>query len=238
MKVPDQVTEPVRGDSPQGSSSQVCTDLGSHGFEEIRTLMRKCLLSILAVVPAALMPLAAAGQIAPDRGARPEATEPTYKYQVYAGVGYTSLNQVNQSRYGLIGTNVAVTRNFGRFFGVTADGAFYSTSAGSGNPGKPTVDLVLFGPELHAPLYGHVNIFVRALLGGAHTGGEGQTPDISFAGGAGMGLEYVLTKRFVLRVSGDDIASSFSPTNNSPLLGYSPHMRRNSRASIGVAYRF
>ena len=201
-------------------------------------MKRKWLLSILAVVPAALMPLAAAGQIAPDRGARPEPTEPTYKYQVYAGAGYTSLNQVNQSRYGLIGTNIAVTRNFGRYFGVTADGAFYNTSVGSGNPGKPVVDLVLFGPEFHAPLYGHINIFARVLLGGAHSGGESQTPNISFAGGAGMGLEYGLSKHFALRASGDSIASAFSPINNSPLLGYSPHTRSNARASFGVAYRF
>jgi hypothetical protein len=201
-------------------------------------LKRKWLVSILAVVPAALMPLVSAGQIAPDRGARPEPTEPTYKYQVYAGPAYTSLNQVNQSRYGLIGANIAVTRNFGRYFGLTADGAFYSTSAGSGNPGSPTVDMVLFGPEFHAPLYGHVNIFARVLIGGEHTGGEHQTPNISFAGGAGMGLEYVLSKHLALRASGDDIASSFSPINNSAILGYSPHMRRNSRAGIGVAYRF
>jgi hypothetical protein len=201
-------------------------------------LKRKWLVSILAVVPAALMPLAATGQIAPDRGTRPDRPEPTYKYQVYAGFGYTSLNQVNQSRYGLEGVNIAVTRNWGRFFGLTADGGFYSHSVASGNPGKPSVDMVLFGPELHAPLYDRLNIFARALLGGEHTGGESQTPKVSFAGGAGVGLEYVLTQRFVLRLSGDDIASSFSVTGNSPALGNSPHLRRNSRASFGVAYRF
>jgi hypothetical protein len=184
------------------------------------------------------MPLAATGQIAPDRGTRVEPVQPTYKYFVFAGAGYTSLNQVNQSRYGLIGVNLEVQRNFGRFFGITADGAFYSTSAGSGNPGKPVVDLVLFGPELHAPIFGHVNIFARALLGGAHSGGESQTPNISFAGGAGMGLEYDLSKRLALRAFGDDIASSFSVTGNTPALGYSPHLRRNSRASLGVVYRF
>ncbi len=200
--------------------------------------MRKWFVSILAVIPAALMPLAATSQIAPDRAPRPEPTGPTYHYQVYAGVGYTSLNQVNQSRYGLLGANLAVTRDFGRYFGITADGAFYNHSVGSGNPGNPSVDVVLFGPELHAPLFGRTSAFVRALLGGEHTGGEGQTPKISFAGGAGIGLEYSLSSRLALRISGDDIASSFSITNNTAQLGNSPHMRRNSRATVGVAYRF
>ena len=182
------------------------------------------------------MPLAATSQIAPDRAPRPEPTGPTYHYQVYAGFSYTSLNQVNQSRYGLMGANIDVTRDFGRYFGITADGAFYNHSAGSGNPGSPSVDMVLFGPELHAALFGRTSVFVHALLGGEHTGGEGETPKISFAGGAGIGLDYALKSRWSLRISGDDIASAFSVTNNTT--GNSPHMRRNSRAGIGVAYRF
>ncbi len=201
-------------------------------------MKRKWLISTLALVPAALMPLAAMGQVAPDRGARPERTESAFKYQVYAGFGYTSLNQVNQSRYGLIGVNIAASRNFGRYFALTADGADYPTSYATGNPGNPSVDMVLFGPELHAPLYGRVNGFFRGLLGGEHTGGEGQTPRVSFAGGLGAGLEYVLSPHLAIRASGDDILSSFSVANNSPQLGNSPHMRANSRATIGVAYRF
>jgi hypothetical protein len=183
------------------------------------------------------MPLAAISQVAPDRP-RTERAEPTYKYDVLVGFGYTSLNQVNQSRYGLEGVNIAVTRDWGRYFGLTADGAYYGWSYASGNPGKPTVNLILGGPVLHAPLYGKVNGFVRALLGGEHTGGENMTPSVSFAGGMGAGLDYVLSPHMVIRASGDDIASSFSVTNNSPQLGYSPHRRWNGRASIGVAYRF
>lgn len=201
-------------------------------------MKRKWFVSILAVIPAALMPLAATSQIAPDRAPRPEPTGPTYNYQVYAGVGYTSLNQVNQSRYGLLGANIAVTRDWGRYFGITADGAFYNHSVASGNPGSPSVDMVLFGPEIHAPLFGRTSVFVRGLLGGAHTGGEGETPKISFAGGAGIGLEYTMSSRWAIRASGDDIASAFSVTNSTGGTGNSPHMRRNSRASIGVAYRF
>lgn len=197
----------------------------------------KGLVLIFALVIAAMMPLAAAAQVAPDRAPRPVADR-TYKYLVYAGVAYTSLNQVNQSRYGLIGGNLEVSREFGRFFAVTADGAFFSTSVGKGNPGTPTVDQVLFGPEVHGNIFEKWTIFARGLLGGEHTGGEGKTPNISFAGGAGAGVEYAFSPRWVIRASGDDIAASFSVNNNTSASSYSPHMTRNARASIGIGYRF
>jgi hypothetical protein len=200
-------------------------------------LKSKWLVSVLALVAAALLPIAAAAQVAPDRAPRAEADR-TYKYLFYAGAGYTSLNQVNQSRYGLIGADLEVSRELGRFFAITADGAFYSTSVGSGNPGKPTVDQVLFGPEVHGVVFDRWSVFLRALIGGEHSGGEHQTPNISFAGGAGGGVEYALTPRIVLRLSGDDIASAFSPINNTSALGYSAHTTRNSRASLGIGYRF
>jgi len=195
------------------------------------------LVSMIALVPGVMMPWAAAGQVAPDRAPRQESDHP-YKYLVYAGAAYTSLNQVNQSRYGLIGADLEVSREFGRFFPITADGSFYSQSVGTGNPGKPTVDAVLFGPELHGTIFERWTIFARALLGGEHTGGEGQTPNISFAGGGGGGVEYQVKPRWVIRLSGDDIAASFSVNNNTTALSYSPHTTRSSRASIGIGYRF
>lgn len=201
-------------------------------------MKRKWYVSILAVIPAVLMPLAAPAQVAPDRGTPADRPEPSYKYEAFAGFGYTSLNQVNQSRYGLLGAELSITRDFGRYFGITADGAFYPHSLESGNPGNPSVDAVLFGPVLHAPLYGRVSGLVRGLIGGEHTGGESETPRISFAGGVGAGLEYQLSPRLALRAVGDDIASSFSVTGNSPGNSYSPHLRRNSRASFGVVYHF
>ena len=209
-----------------------------HRDEEIRTLKRKWLFSLLALIPAMLMPLAAIGQVAPDRGTRPDRPEPQFKNEAYVGMGYTSLNQVNQSRYGLTGVNIAYTRDFGRYFGVTGDGAYYFGAFRSGNPGDPRVWLLLAGPELHAPLFSRLNGFVRGFLGAAHTGGTGQTPDVSFAGGVGGGLEWVLNPRFTIRASSDNIASAFSVTNNTPQLGYSPHTRWNPRASVGVVYRF
>jgi hypothetical protein len=203
-------------------------------IEENYALKSKWLFFVLA----SLLPVAAAAQIAPERPAAADNPDAGLKWKAYAGFGYTSLNQVNQSRYGLIGVNVAVSRDLGRFFAVTADGAFYPTSYASGNPGNPSVDMVLFGPEVHGPIFERWSIFGRVLLGGEHTGGTGQTPDISFAGGLGGGLEYKWSRHILVRVSGDDIASSFSLTNNSSQLGYSPHRLWNSRGGIGVAYRF
>ena len=197
----------------------------------------KFLLSVLALVSAGFMPLAATSQIAHDRGAAPaERAEPTYKYEVFAGYGYTSINQVNQSRYGLQGVNGSVSRFFGKYFGVTADGAYYQFPIATGNPGKPTVDLFLAGPVLHANLYGKTDLFVHALLGGAHTGGVSAVPNISFAGGAGGGLDYKLNPRFSIRAAGDNIASSFVEDPNHQ--GYSAHERWNARATIGVVFKF
>jgi hypothetical protein len=201
------------------------------------------LLSFLAVVPAALMPLAAASQVAPVRGSRSASQgESSYKYEVFAGYGYTSLNQVNQSRSGLQGVNLSVTRDWGKYFGITADGGYYrfpiSHPIVVGSTLTPSVDTVLLGPVVRAEVWGKFSGFAHGLLGGEHTGGENQTPNISFAGGAGGGLEYKLGPRLSVRASGDEIASSFSLTGNSPALGYSPHRHWNSRASFGVVYRF
>ena len=205
-------------------------------------MKRTFLISILAVVPAMLLPLAASSQIIPGRKSAAEVDETVYKNHVYGGYAYTSLNQVNLSRSGLQGGELAITRDFGKYFGVTADGAFYkypfATPEVTNSTLTPSVDMVLFGPELHAELYSKVNGFVHLLLGGEHVGGTGQTPNISFAGGGGGGLEYKLTSRISARASGDVILQSFSVTGNSAQLGYSPHETRNARASIGAVYHF
>jgi hypothetical protein len=204
--------------------------------------MRKWLVSILAV-PAALMSvaavtqMAAAAQVAPDRTPRPVATDEP-KYQVYVGGSYTSLNQVNQSRYGLAGVNADVSRNFGRFFAVFLDGAYFPASVGSGNPGNPKVSMGFGGVELHGPIFENWNVFGRGMLGGEHTGGEAMTPNISFAGGLGGGVEHTMGRRWALRVSGDDIGASFSLRNNNPQLGLSSHKTWNARAGIGIVFRF
>jgi hypothetical protein len=208
-----------------------------HGIEENLKLNRKFLFSALAAIPAAFLPLAAVSQVVPASESTPaEKAEPVFHYEVSAGYGYTSLNQLNQSRSGLQGAELSVTRDWGKHFGLIADGAYYKYAIKSGNPGNPSVDQVFFGPVFHADLYGHISGFVRGFLGGEHTGGNGTVPNISFAGGVGGGMEYKLSPRLSLRASGDDILSSFVEDPNH--LGYSPHRRGNGRASLGVVYRF
>jgi hypothetical protein len=163
------------------------------------------------------------------------------KYEIYAGYGYTSLNQVDNSRHGLQGVEIAVTRNWGKYFGLTADGADYWSSLGSEtvnvlNPYNPTVDVILAGPVLHANLSRRLVGFARVMIGGEHTGGAYMTNSLSFAGSYGIGMDYKLNNRFALRASGDDVRSSFQSDPNH--LGLSPHERGNSRASIGVVYKF
>jgi opacity protein-like surface antigen len=212
-----------------------------HVIEESFKLKRKLLLSVLAMVSAALMPLAATGQVAPPRGSRSaDSGTPTYKYSVYAGLGYTSLNQVNLSRSGLFGAEVYATRNFGRYFGVVAEGDYYKYPYAhpvvENSTITPSVASVLFGPELHAVLYGRYGGFIHGLIGGEHTGGESQQPNISFSGGVGGGAEYTLTPRLSVRASGDYIGQSFTVAQ--PAAGDSAHRTWNPRASIGVMYRF
>ncbi len=200
-------------------------------------MKRNFLLSILAVIPALLLPLAATCQVTPAAGSgSAEQAERSHKYEVFAGFGYTSLNQVNQSRYGLEGVNISVTRDLGKYFGVTADGVYYMRPVASGNPGDPKVFALLAGPVIEAPLFGKISGLVHVLIGVEHTGGENQRPDVSFAGGLGGGLDYRLSPHFSLRATGDNIASSF--TVRDPLPGDSPHERWNSRATIGVVYKF
>jgi hypothetical protein len=201
------------------------------------------LFSLLAMVSAALLPLAAIGQASQSGGSNfSDQPDKTFKYQVYAGYAYTSLNQVNQSRYGLSGVNVSVTRNFGRYLGLTAEGDYFRYPFGSpevvGSTAVPSVESVLLGPELHANIYGRFSGFVHGLLGGEHTAGESQTPNVSFAGGFGGGMEYTLKPRISIRASGDIIGASFSLTGNNTELSNSPHRTWDSRASIGVVYHF
>lgn len=210
-------------------------------------MKRKLLLSILAVVPALFMSLAATSQIAKEKPQRAAPTEPANKYEIFAGYGYTSINQINQARYGLQGVNVSVTRDWGRFFGVTADGGYYAYALMPGtipNPGDPKVETILLGPVLHAHIAGHIDGFFHVLMGGEHTSDSPNftTPNISFAGGVGVGMDYKLSPRISLRLSGDDIVSSFTSNPNSSSCGStsgcSPHIHANSRAALGVVYKF
>lgn len=207
-------------------------------MEERLTLTSKFLLMMAVAVPAALLPLAAHSQVAPEHKATRSSVTPSYKYETYVGFAYSPINQVNQSRSGLFGGKLAVTRDFGKHFGITANGDYYRVATSTGNPGSPTVVSITAGPEFRATLAGNVDGFFHVLLGGEHTGGEGMTPTVSFSGGFGGGFVYNLSQRWGVRVEGDRQSDSFSFTNNSAQLGNSPHTSWNGRASIGAVYRF
>jgi hypothetical protein len=216
------------------------------------TLKKMFLRSFLAValvtVPGLVVALPAAAQVQPsstnDEGAQGQATA-NPKYEIYAGWAYTSLNQVNQSRFGLQGVDLNASREWGKYFALSLMINYYKPklSFGSGggsdvNPGDPSVYNVIIGPEVHAPIYNNIGGFIHGGIGGEHTGGEGVTPNISFSGGFGGGLFYRLSDRWSVRASGDRIGQSFSLRNNTPILGYSPHRTWNNSATIGVAFRF
>jgi hypothetical protein len=196
----------------------------------------------------ALAALPAAGQVNKDSAGTASASSGPFKYTAYAGFAYTGLNQVNQSRYGLIGGKVSLTRNFGKYFGLNGVVDYYKPSISSsspGNPGDPSVYTFMIAPEIHANLYEALSGLFFAEVGAEHTGGEGMSPDISFAGGFGGGLEYSLSPRFSIRAEGDRVGASFPLTTNQqqtgqtePQLGYSTHRTWNGRASIGVVYHF
>jgi hypothetical protein len=146
------------------------------------------------------------------------------------------MNQVNQSRSGLQGVSGSVMRDFGSHFGIKVDAGHYQWSVSSTNLGNPSVDMFLAGPVLHADLFEKWSAYAEVLLGGVHTGGVGIQPDVSFAAGPGIGVDYNKTVHWSLRAYGDDIGSAF--TLAPYVSGDSPHMRWNARAGIGVVYHF
>jgi hypothetical protein len=204
-------------------------------FEGDCALKSKLLLSILAVASALVVPVAAVSQVAPEKPPK-DLTGPVYKYEAYVGYGYTSLNQVNLSRSGLQGVSGSITRYFGDHFGVKADGGYYAWDVTSKNPGNPKVDMVLAGPVVRGALFEKWSGYAEGLFGGVHTGGVSIQPDISFAGGFGVGVDYNRSPRWAIRAFGDDIGSSFTLQPYQP--GFSSHMRWNARAGIGLVYHF
>jgi hypothetical protein len=197
----------------------------------------KSLLSIAAAATA-LMPLMAVGQVAPEKPAKVDSGAPAYKYEVYAGFAYTSLNQLNLSRYALMGGKLALTRDFGRHFGITTTGDYYRMATGTGNPGNPSVWSITAGPEFRTTLYGNVDGFVHVLGGGEHTGGENMTPDVSPAIAFGGGLLYNLSQRWAVSASGDKTYDRYSLANNNAQQDWSSHWHSNTRATVGVVFRF
>jgi Outer membrane protein beta-barrel domain len=209
-------------------------------------LKRTLLCWMLAVVPAALMPLSAMSQVNPDSA--PASSSGAFRYTGYAGFAYTGLNQINQSRYGLIGGKGSLTRNWGKYFGLSGVVDYNKppiSNSSDRNPGDPSVYSLMVAPELHTNIYGSLSGLFFLELGIEHTGGEGMSPSTSFAGGFGGGLEYNLNRRFAIRAEGDRVGASFPVTSNFSQTGQteqeegdSTHRTWNGRASIGVVYHF
>ena len=214
----------------------LCTVL----IEETYKLKRTLLFLLLAVVPAALAPESAAGQVNPEAAPGPAQAAP-YKYEVFAGVAYSRLRQVPVSFSGLVGGKISVARDWGKYFQLMGSADYYKVGtghAGLSNPGDPSVYTFLVGPALHATLYENLSGVVFGELGGEHTGGERMTPSISFAGGFGGGLAYSLGRNWAVQLTGDRVAASFSLPNNTPQLGNSTNRTWNVRGTFGVVYRF
>ena len=200
-------------------------------------LKRMFLFLILAALP--LLPAAASGQVAQQSTLGAIGQAPTYKYEATVGFGYTSLNQVNLSRHGLIGVRGGITRDWGKYFGLAAQADYYRWATGSDNPGDPSVYSFGLAPELHGyQLIGPVGAVVFAELGGEHTGGENITPTVSVSGGFGGGLVYTVNHRWDLRLTGDRYAGSFSLANNTPELAYSTHRTWNPRFAFEAVFKF
>ncbi|MGA9586722.1 MAG: hypothetical protein WBQ95_15415 [Terracidiphilus sp.] len=198
----------------------------------------KLLFSILAVASAIVVPISAIGQVAPERPPK-DLTGPDYKYEVYVGYGYTSINQVNQSRSGLGGIDTSITRSLSEHFGIKGMYGHYLwnvTATNPGNPEPPTVDMFLGGAVIHGNLFEKWSVYAEGLMGGVHTGGVSTQPDVSFAGGLGGGLDYNKNAHWTVRADGDYIGSSFTLVPYQP--GFSAHTRWNARGGIGVAYHF
>jgi len=194
------------------------------------------LLWILGIIPALSLPVAAIGQVAPDRPPA-EPTGPTYKYQAFVGWGYTSTNMVNLSRSGLMGVDYSVNRNFGEHFALTFAGGHYGKDVSATNNPSFSVTQFFGGVEFHANLFGKFDGFVHGLLGGVTVGGNVHIqPDVSLAGGPGLGMDYAINPRWGVRAYGDLIASSF--TIQPYQTGYSAHRTSGARGGIGVAYHF
>ncbi len=214
----------------------LCTVL----IEETYKLKRTLLFLLLAVVPAALAPKSAAGQVNPEAAPGPAQAAP-YKYEVFAGVAYSRLRQVPVSYSGLVGGKISVARDWGKYFQLMGSVDYYKLGTGHArlpNPGDPSIYTFLVGPALHATLYENLSGVIFAEVGGEHTGGEHMTPSVSFAGGFGGGLAYSLGRNWAVQLTGDRVAASFSLPNNTPQLGNSTNRTWNARGTFGVVYRF
>ncbi len=189
---------------------------------------------LLFVVGGLVMASSVATVASAQVAAKPLATDAPVeleRYEAFAGAAYSSANQVKSSS-ALIGFNVGASAKLKKWFGGTVDFGQYANSTGRV---KPNVTTLLAGPEFYIPA-DNLTAFAHVMFGGAHTGGVSIGPDIAFAYAVGGGIEYAVSKRLAIRVSGDGITSSF--TTIPYISASSPHPHLNARATGGIAYHF
>lgn len=167
----------------------------------------------------------------PTVSALPEAPARVNHFDLSGSFAFSSANQVKSSS-SLIGASVALDGKLKPWFGGTADFGYYGMSHGLV---QPTMYTMLAGPAffLNQDRY---EAFVHVLFGLSHTGNVGATPNLAYTYAIGGGMQYDLTKRVAIRLSGDGIFSAFAIDPNH--LGYSQNTRVNPRATVGVAYHF
>ena len=192
------------------------------------------------IVLAALLPLCAGAQISASTTGGDE-TPKGSRYDIFVGAAGTSQNQIVHGHGVLVGFEVGVTRNWGKYFGLNVQGASFMASTSSANTAggvSPQYAQILAGPELHSQIYERVSGNVHVLLGGSHTGGTGivGTPNVAFSTAFGAGLDYRVMPHFSLRLTGDRVGTSF--VQGSSGSGYSPHPYSNVQAAFGVVYHW
>ena len=198
--------------------------------------MRKFVFAILAV----LLPISVAAQVSvsdsSDEGGKPS------RYDIFVGAGFTTQNQIVHSHGFLVGPSAGITRNFGKYFGLNAQGSYTPHSLPSANMSEsglaPTYVQILAGPELHAQVYDNFSGNVHILFGGSHTYGTGVTgsPSVAFSYGLGAALDYRLTPRFSLRWSTDHVRTANVQGNTTS--GNSLHGYSNIQTAFGVVYHW
>jgi hypothetical protein len=159
--------------------------------------MKKFVLALLILVPLSLPAMA-------------------QKIEIYGGYQFTHL----QSRYNGSGWNLALTRNFKHFLGITGDfSGSYKSSA--------DFHSYTFGPVLTARLP-VVQPFVHALFGGATLSGSGIT-NSGFAMFVGGGMDVGLRRGIGFRVfQADWLRTHFEGNAND----------NNGRISAGIVLKF
>jgi hypothetical protein len=156
------------------------------------------------------------------------------KVEVFGGYQYTHFDEDFGSINHANGWDGALTYNFSKSIGVTADvtGAYRTIGGTTGH-----FYTYAFGPTFSHNM-GRVKPFVHVLAGGANLGASGGGTDFSvngFTAMAGGGADVKLDKHFALRlVQADWVYYHFDSSSSTPYLSNGG----NVKIATGVVVRF